>query len=470
VETNELALVDPSTIPHLSGRFAPVHREITSSDIEVEGAVPSDLVGAYVRNGPNPRFTPLGSYLYPMEGDGMLHGVWFGADGGLRYRNRWVRTAGMRAEERAGRALFGGLMTPAFVDPARLGDDPDPGWPNRLDAFIHIVRHAGRYLALEEGLPGYEVTPELDTIRRYDFDGGLPKGMCAHPKIDPATGEMVVFRYDIEAPFLTWAVVGADGTVTRPETVVEGVDRGFMIHDFAITEHHLVLTVAPAVFDLDAMLAGGDMLAWKSELGVRVAVIARDGSATHWFEHDPYWVWHYANAYETNDTVRMDFPAWNVPGFLVPDTTVTGAYQRAVFDLAAGTMELETLHDGMSEFPRIDDRRIGQEHRYVLVTSGSGQLDVVPGEHDVLGRVDVQTGERLEYPTGGIVGEPVFAPKPGATDELDGYYVAFVNALDAGHTTLDVWDARAFPAPPVARLHLPQRVPNGLHGNWFAAG
>jgi carotenoid cleavage dioxygenase len=68
------------------------------------------------------------------------------------------------------------------------------------------------------------------------------------------------------------------------------------------------------------------------------------------------------------------------------------------------------------------------------------------------------------------VGEPVFAPKPGATGELDGYYVAFVNALDAEHTTLDVWDARTFPAPPVARLHLPQRVPNGLHGNWFAAG
>ena len=90
MSTAELALVDPSTIPYLSGRFAPVHREITSTDITVEGEVPADLVGAYVRNGPNPKFTPLGSYLYPMEGDGMLHGVWFGGDGTLRYKNRWV--------------------------------------------------------------------------------------------------------------------------------------------------------------------------------------------------------------------------------------------------------------------------------------------------------------------------------------------------------------------------------------------
>ncbi|MET0578779.1 MAG: carotenoid oxygenase family protein [Ilumatobacteraceae bacterium] len=37
------------------------------------------------------------------------------------------------------------------------------------------------------------------------------------------------------------------------------------------------------------------------------------------------------------------------------------------------------------------------------------------------------------------------------------------------HTSLAVWDAAAFPGPPRAVIHLPQRVPNGLHGNWFAA-
>ena len=74
-----------------------------------------------------------------------------------------------------------------------------------------------------------------------------------------------------------------------------------------------------------------------------------------------------------------------------------------------------------------------------------------------------------QYPSGGAIGETVFAPRPGATGELDGYYLAFVNALDAEHTTLDIWDAAAFPDAPRARLHLPQRVPNGLHGNWFPA-
>src|SRR5262249_54817825 len=94
-----LELVDPTTNPHLSGRFATVHREIDAGDLTVEGTLPAELTGAYVRNGPNPKFPPLGSYTYPMEGDGMLHGVWLDGDR-PRYRNRWVETRGLQAEER----------------------------------------------------------------------------------------------------------------------------------------------------------------------------------------------------------------------------------------------------------------------------------------------------------------------------------------------------------------------------------
>jgi carotenoid cleavage dioxygenase-like enzyme len=172
--------VDMATHPYLSGRFAPVGRERDADDLQVDGSLPDDIEGVFVRNGPNPKFPPLGSYMYPMEGDGMIHAVWIRA-GKARYRNRWVRTSGLKAEERAGRALYGGIMTPAFVDQGLLGPDPDPGWPAKLDAFINVVRHAGRYLALEEGLPPYEVSPELETIGRFDFGGGFLSGSAPIP-------------------------------------------------------------------------------------------------------------------------------------------------------------------------------------------------------------------------------------------------------------------------------------------------
>ncbi|MET0146734.1 MAG: carotenoid oxygenase family protein [Ilumatobacteraceae bacterium] len=466
---NALPLVDPATNPYLRDRFAPVHREIDTSDVRIEGDLPADLVGTYIRNGPNPRFPPLGSYSYPMEGDGMLHGVWI-EPGHIRYRNRWVRTNGMRAEERAGRALYGGVMTPAFVDMALLGDDPDPGWPTKLDAFINIVHHAGRWLALEEGTPAYEVTAELETVGRFDFAGGLPAGLTAHPKVDPRTGEMVVFRYDVEQPYLTWAVIGSDGTVTRPATPVDGVEHSVMIHDFAITARWIVIVVAPAVFDIDAMLKGDPLLSWRPELGTRVALLPRDGNGpTRWIEGDAWWVWHLANAFDDGDAVTVDLPMWRAPGFLSPGTENDCAFVRAVLDPTRETMDVTRLHDAFCDFPRVPDSLVSREERYVVLTAGVGGHDIVPGEHDALCRVDLTTGEWVQFEPGGVVGEAVIAPRPGATDELDAYYLAFVTTFGDPHTSLAVWDAAAFPGPPRAVIHLPQRVPNGLHGNWFAA-
>ncbi len=474
----DLLPVDPSTIPQLCGRFEPVATEVSADDLAVEGTLPADLTGAYLRNGPNPRFTPLGSYTYPLEGDAMLHGLWI-ENGRARYANRWVRTRGMEAEERAGRSLYGGLLTPAFVDTALLGPDPDPGWPFRLDPFVNVVRHAGRYLALEEGTPPYEVTGALATVGLYDFAGGLPAGICAHPKIDPVTGEMIVFRYDVEAPFLTWAVIGQDGTVTRPPTVVDGVDAGYMIHDFAITEHHLVLTVGPALFDLDAMLTGGAVLQWKPELGTRMAVIPRDGSAPRWIHSDAFWAWHFANAYESTpsagaDDVRivLDFPWWSTLGLAAGGASepVRGAFTRATLDPGRGTVALEHLDAAGTEFPRIDDRRTGRRHRYLTVAGVSGRNQLVRGEHDRLVRYDMDAGTSRSYDCDAVIGEVAFIPRPGGTEELDGYYVTLASSSDAGRSAWAyLWDAGDFPGAPVARVALPQRVPNGLHGNWFPA-
>ena len=55
------------------------------------------------------------------------------------------------------------------------------------------------------------------------------------------------------------------------------------------------------------------------------------------------------------------------------------------------------------------------------------------------------------FDIGAIIGEVVFAPRPGGTDELDGSYLAFGTALDDGHSALYVWDADDFPAPPARR-------------------
>lgn len=131
---------DPARVVHLSGRFAPVTDEVDEARLQVTGELPDELDGLFLRNGPNPRFSPIGSYLYPIDGDGMLHGVWV-SGGQARYRNRFVRTPAVLAEERAGRALWGGLES--MIMPQVPDVEPELAGTFRDLPDINVVRHGG---------------------------------------------------------------------------------------------------------------------------------------------------------------------------------------------------------------------------------------------------------------------------------------------------------------------------------------
>src|SRR5690606_450503 len=129
--------------------------ELDVADLEISGELPPSLRGTYLRNGPNPAFPPIGRY-HIFDGDGMLHGVTL-EDGRASYRNRWIRSRGLEAERRRGRALYSGLSD------YRLPDDDVVAEAGIMKntANTHVVRHAGRILALMEGAPPTELAPDL---------------------------------------------------------------------------------------------------------------------------------------------------------------------------------------------------------------------------------------------------------------------------------------------------------------------
>jgi carotenoid cleavage dioxygenase-like enzyme len=462
--------VDPVAVPHLSGAFAPVEDEIDAADLPVVGKIPVDLRGVYLRNGPNPKFPPLGSYTYPLDGDGMIHGVWL-ADGRARYSNRYVLTKGLQAEMRAGRALWGGLLTPANPPASLVGPDQDPEGDKLLPG-INIIRHAHRFLALGEGTAPYEIGEGLVTRGRYDLGGGLPLGMCAHPKIDPVTGEMVLFRYGLDEPYLYWAVIGPDGRVTRPPEVIAEIDRGYMIHDFVITEQFLLLIINPVTFDLSRAARGGSPLSWEPDRGTRIAVIPRTGQGGQicWIETEAFWCWHYANAWEEGGKIVTVFPWWSHLSFGVPGAPpATGHVARARIDPAAGSFRLEVLDERLTEFPRVDDRRVGRSARYVMLSHRTSPTLRV-GAFDELVRFDLASGATaLHRFPGQAIGEAVFAPKVGRSEENAGYILTFATDAATMESTFVIVDAEDFSGEPVATIKLPRRVPLGLHGNWYPA-
>ena len=81
---------------HLQGNFAPVKPELTETNLEVEGSIPPELSGLYVRNGSNP-ISGVSEHWF--LGNGMVHGVKLEGGNAAWYRNRYVRTPNLENPE-----------------------------------------------------------------------------------------------------------------------------------------------------------------------------------------------------------------------------------------------------------------------------------------------------------------------------------------------------------------------------------
>ena len=447
--------------PFLQGNFAPVQEEITADNLKVIGTLPPEMDGMFVRNGPNPQFPPLGSYHW-FFGDGMLHGVRV-QGGKASYRNRYVRTARWQDEHAAGKALYAIFQAPT---------------EKRNRANTALVWHAGRLLALYEAGPPHRITvPELDTLGPYTFGDKLAHPFTAHPKVDPATGELLCFGYSVmQQPYLQYSVLNAQGDIVSTTPIA--IPRPVMMHDFAITPRYTLFMDLPLVFTMNE----GPRFTFTPELGARLGILPRHGTGDEikWFETSPCWVFHTLNAYEDGDEVVLlacrfrQYP--EALGFQPgTPTRPTNDKARALadapflyqwrFNLKTGGATERALDDMPTEFPRLNEALTGMQSRFGYCgRSGRAGFDGLI-KYDL----DKGTSEYHVYGQGRTGGEGVFVPHPDAKGEDDGWLVTYVYDAASSTSELVVAEARDFRAPPVARVLLPVRVPYGLHGTWISS-
>ena len=459
------------TAPDLAGNLFPVADELDVADCPVTGRLPDGLLGAFVRNGPNPMFTPIGNY-HMFDGDGMLHGVTFD-DGRVSYRNRWIRSRGLGAEIAHGDAVYRGLgEVLEFPDPALTGD----AGPVKNPANTHIVAHAGRWLALWEGGLPTEVTPDLATVGEYDFGGALAGSMTAHPRLDPRTGEMAFFGYSVLSPSFSYHEVDAEGVLRH--SIDLDLPAPVMMHDMVLTEDYAVFLDSPVVFDV-ANIGKGPLVQWLPENGTRIGVLPRGGAPAdtiRWFEIEPGHVQHFWSGWNDGGHVEFWGSRFDAPDFGIGEEgdpradAAAGRPARFWVDLDAGTAGWEEVDDLPGDFNRINADLDGVEVRHLYMAS-SLEPGRRLGDFDAVVKYDRATGGRTEWRSGpaGHVGESVFAPDPGGAAEDDGWLLNAVYDAQRDTSDLVVLDARDLTAGPVATVHLPRRVPFGFHANWFPA-
>ena len=255
--------------PDLRGNMAPVGDELDVATLPVTGVLPAGLRGAFVRNGPNPAFEPVGRY-HMFDGDGMLHAVTF-RDGTVSYRNRWIRSRGLGAEIAHGAAIYPGLGEvmhfPDRGSPGR-GTGEEPGEHPYHPPRGSLPGAVGRRAAHRGGRrPGHDRRARLRRPARGP--------MTAHPRLDPRTGEMLFFAYSLFEPYLRYHVVDATGALVH--SVAIDLPAPVMMHDFVITEDHAVFLDSPIVFNMES-LGEGPMVSWRPENGARIGVMPRLGA------------------------------------------------------------------------------------------------------------------------------------------------------------------------------------------------
>ncbi len=455
--------------PHLSGNFAPVQDEIGVADLAVvAGRIPEALSGVYMRNGPNPRHEPI-TYTYPFDGDGMIHAVTL-KDGKAHYRNRFVRTRAFRAEERAGRTIYAGVLQPRPVDPSLLQPGDEPG-PFKNGAFINVIHHAGHLLALSETDTAYEMTMDLATLGEWTAGTEEPITMGAHNRRHPATGDLYAISYSVMAPTVTLKRIGADGVLA--ETRAIPLDAPTMIHDFVLTARHALLFACPIVFDLEAAFTGGNPLAWRPEMGTHILVVPLDGGAPRRVATEAFFVFHFANGFERGREIVVDYVRH---GALALGGGEGGDHappmlHRMTIDPVAGTVRDERVEAMFCEFPRGDDRLETRPTRFVHVPTVTPSLtapDQPAGAFNAIAKADTETGRVVLHDFGNrLVGEAVFVPDPERAGEDGGYLAVYVYDLAEGTSDLALLDAARPEEEPVALVRMPRRVPQGLHGNWI---
>ncbi|KAI9800740.1 MAG: hypothetical protein M1833_003156 [Piccolia ochrophora] len=585
--------------PYLRGNFAPIQSTQPLTPCLFTGSIPSELFGGeYVRNGGNPVTNEdLGRDSHWFDGDGMLSGVAFRRvdhEAGAvqpEFVNQYVLTDLYLSTRKTKE-----LTTPVLPSITTLVDPLSPlltiiwrilravllvilshVWGSQQAikrisvANTSILYHDGRALATcESGPPMRVALPGLETVGWFNGqsaegelavdDGGARFGgegllsfmkewTTAHPRVDPATKELMLFHSNFVPPYVHYSIVpGAYQDVPqhfqrRLNAPVPGVSSPKMMHDFGVSATHTVILDLPLSLDPLNLARNKPVVSYDSMGKSRFGIFPRrQPENVRWFETDACCIFHTANTWDEIaqskglsklvavnmlacrlTSASVVFSAGNIAAPTPSRNTVEEEEEQCrlyyyQFDMA-NPHRNTIIHQWALlaipfEFPSLRDDKSMSLARYIYGCSTASTFGTALGRADkidslvkvdttaliergqrtpprsVTGCVDERTPEEIlssqdpndpvkifKMPPGWYAQEPHFVARKDGISEDDGWLLTYVfdeshldedgNAPADAKSELWIIDAKNM-RDIVARVYLPQRVPYGLHGNWFS--
>ncbi len=465
-------LVDAPELFKATGFEADVH------DCQIEGRVPADLNGAFYRTGPDPQY-PLHPRNIPFDGEGHVS-MFRIHNGRVDYRSRFVRNERYLAQDRARRVLF-----PIYRNPSQ--DDPSVKGLSRSTANTHVINHGNLLLALkEDGPPSALDLLTLDTVvPNYTFEGKLPsKTFTAHPKRDPVTGNLVAFGYEAEgfgSNVVSMFEITQQGSVIWNAKIQ--VPYVGLLHDFALTEKHIVFYVIPLAFDEAQMQRGGIHWSWDGTLPTYLGFLRRggDGRDIRWIRGPTRSATHVMGAFDDGEKLIVDVEmSMSNPFPFVPMRDgsrwdpIAGASRitRLSVDLAGReptAFGMEEMYPHVGGLPRQDDRYHTMPYRIGFLPCPDPSARDPRTAAACYARFDHQNRSATLYNAGlgTALAECCFAPRSAGAAEGAGYLMGVATRQqENGRADLVILDAEHLADGPVAIVRLPMRAVAQVHGWW----
>ncbi|MBP7284009.1 MAG: carotenoid oxygenase family protein [Leptospiraceae bacterium] len=452
--------------PYLEGIFTPLKEERTEYDLKTEGEIPSDLNGSLIFNASNPAYKPKSFYSW-FDGDGMVHSTSI-ENGKAKYINKFVKTKGFLEEQKKGKPIWDGII--GKIDETKehgnMKDSSNTAIVRYNDILLSVWYLSGR---------AYRLDPNtMETMGEYDFGGNLKDYMAAHTKLDPRTGELVFFNYNLyKPPYMNYGVIGKDNKVHFTPIHIK---ESSYCHDIAITKNYSILIDLPLSWKMDSDSGKKQrrFLEFNQNRPARFGVIPRLGTDKdiRWFEANPCYMFHVVNSYEENNKIilygcRIDNPMPEKPNSRAPkEGTLSFApvFHKWEFDLTTGNTKEEQLDEVYAEFPRINDEFAGEKYRY----SYHGRF--TPGVilQDAFIKYDRETNTKkiFEMPTGLYANEPVYVKSEKSNAEDGGYLLSYIST-EKLKGQVWIFSASSIEKGPIGKIHLPERLPPVFHGTWI---
>jgi carotenoid cleavage dioxygenase-like enzyme len=448
-----------------------------------------------LRNGTNTQFDVTHVRFHAFNGAGMLHQIQI-RNGSATYSNTYIRTPRFVTEQAAGREIY-----PAFTDVSAGGkasleklklieQKKQRGLvPNlsRLDTTpgsTSVQHHAGRIFCLQETGYAFVLHPRriagrlvLDGTGHLEtWDDGWQAPFSAHPRIDPVTGDLYSLTTDRSGDLHLGHI--SKGELCSLACIYRhpvGTPRMGWQHDYFLTDNYIVFPDISMRFSEQALLGENGSCFWfDPDYKLRWGIVPRNykvGDRVRWFETSNAGViWHVLNGWEEKRTdgatqIVLYAPMFHNYPSDVPIHTPEeppAKLNKWVLDLDKGeVIEDRILIEHGYERPSLNLAYVGRKSRYGYLIDEEREGYMGKG---VL-KYDLQAEREIKYFDYGEFhgGEALFVPKADCVDEDDGYLLELLMSDTAAEML--ILDARSMEE--LARLHLPQRVPFGVHACWL---